>query len=284
MSSDEEETTRGDEPRGAHGLPIPFGSKKMKTEWLRKITTELEVPSTAPVTELRLMLEGKLTEMEKQPQNVQAVIAHTEEEGGASMLSLQDENGSFLEILLEVEGPEDRELSEEESGDDLREQVRVLQEELQATRTALEEAEREVTQQRADKERLAESTVPQEEFDGLVTQLEEQKTKVKSIWRMNCDQITMYDVECSNRDTVIATLEARVSELETAGAHVGEVTVHSAEATRILSAGAPRMSETPPSVSSVSDATSRGGQVHSVPLVEGGKPHLLTHSRLRILK
>ena len=65
---------------------------------------------------------------------------------------------------------------------------------------------------------------------------------------MNCDQITMYDVESSNRD---ATLEARVSELET-----GKVTV---QATRISSAGAPRMSETLPSVSSISNVTSRGG-------------------------
>ncbi len=152
MSSGEEQTTRGDEPRGAHGLPIPFGSKKMKTEWLRKIATELEVPFTAPVNELRLMLEGRLTELDKQPQNVQAVVTHSEEEGGASTLSLQDEDGSFLEVLLEAESPEDHELSEEgeseEAGDDLREQVRVLQEELQATRTALEEAESEITRER----------------------------------------------------------------------------------------------------------------------------------------
>ena len=47
---------------------------------------------------------------------MQAVIAHTEEE--ASMLSLQDENGSFLEILLPKS---------------------IREQELQATRTALEE-------------------------------------------------------------------------------------------------------------------------------------------------
>ena len=73
--------------------------------------------------QLRLMLEGKLTELDKQPQNVQAVVTHSEEEGGASTLSLQDEDGSFLEVLLEAE---DHELSEEEeesgAGDDLREQ------------------------------------------------------------------------------------------------------------------------------------------------------------------
>ncbi len=78
MSFGEGEASGG-EPRGAHGLSIPFGSKKMKTEWLRRIATTLEVPSTAPVNELRLMLEGKLTDMSKQPQNVQ-VIAHTDAE------------------------------------------------------------------------------------------------------------------------------------------------------------------------------------------------------------
>lgn len=77
------------------------------------------------------------------------------------MLHLHDENGSFLEVQLEVETElsEDGGLSEEGEEGNLREQV---QEELQTTGAALEEAERRVTQERAEKEQLE-------------TQLEEQE-------------------------------------------------------------------------------------------------------------
>ncbi len=58
------------------GLPI---SGRMKAEWLKKVAGELGVPVTATATDLRLMLEGKLTEMGKQPTNVQAQRARKEE-------------------------------------------------------------------------------------------------------------------------------------------------------------------------------------------------------------
>ncbi len=53
----------------------------MKAEWLKK---ELGVPVTAAATDLRLMLEGKLTKMGKQPTNVQARREEGEEEGTPS--------------------------------------------------------------------------------------------------------------------------------------------------------------------------------------------------------
>ena len=96
-----EEVSVTEEPRG-HGLPIPFSSRKMKVKWLRKVATKLEVPTTAAVCELRLMLEGKLMEMGKQPQNVQALVSQ-ELEGGVPVLRLQDEDGVFLEVELGTE-------------------------------------------------------------------------------------------------------------------------------------------------------------------------------------
>ena len=49
---------------------IPFSLKKVKTEWLRTVATALEVPEAATVLDLRLMVEGKLVEMDHQPVNV----------------------------------------------------------------------------------------------------------------------------------------------------------------------------------------------------------------------
>ncbi len=71
------------------GLPISFSSRRMMTEWL-KFAGKLEVPVTAATTDLRLMLERKLTEMGKQPTNIQAQTEEGEEEGN-SILSQLDE-------------------------------------------------------------------------------------------------------------------------------------------------------------------------------------------------
>ena len=57
---------------------------------------------TAAATDLRLMLEGKLTKMGKQPTNVQARREEGEEEGNP-ILSLLDEEGAFLQVELEPE-------------------------------------------------------------------------------------------------------------------------------------------------------------------------------------
>ncbi len=88
-----------EEARGVtrtRGLPIPFSSRRMKAEWLKKVAGELGVPVTAAATDLRLMLEGKLTEMGKQPTNVQA-------QKGNPILSLLDKEGIFLQVELEPE-------------------------------------------------------------------------------------------------------------------------------------------------------------------------------------
>ncbi len=73
---------------------------------------------------------------------------------------------------------------------------------------------------------------------------------------MNCDQIIVYDTECCNKDTIIATLEARVRELESTGAPVGDVTVHSAE---VPAASSATSVGSEPSLSSIGVATSRVG-------------------------
>ena len=94
----------------------------------------------------------------------------------------------------------------------LTDRVRAQERELETARDAPEEARRMVTQLRTENEHLEESTVPREEVGDLMTQLEEQKAKVKSIWRMNCDQIRVYDIECCAKETEIVNLKARLAE------------------------------------------------------------------------
>ncbi len=95
--------------------------------------------------------------------------------------------------------------------------------ELERVQRALSESEDEMTRLRAETERLQESTVPLAEADDLRDQLEEQKYKVKKMWCVNCEQISMYHTECCDKHDDISVLRARVVDLEAAGA-----TVHSA--------------------------------------------------------
>ena len=106
--SSEDRGMLAEEARGVaktRGLPIPFSSRRMKTEWLKKVVGELGAPVTAAAIDLRLMVEGKLTEMGKQPTNVQAQREECEEKGNP-ILSLLDEGGIILQIEI---GPEQEE-------------------------------------------------------------------------------------------------------------------------------------------------------------------------------
>ncbi len=66
--------------------------------------------------------------------------------------------------------------------------------ELERVQRALSESEDEMTRLMAETERLQESTVPLAEADNLREQLEEQKSKVKNMWRSNCEQISILSV------------------------------------------------------------------------------------------
>ena len=82
-----------DEPRGK---VLPLNSKRLKTTQLQRLARALSLPTSASGDELRLMIDGKLGEMEKEPRNVQVVIAKAEH--GAERLSLWDDDGSFLDV------------------------------------------------------------------------------------------------------------------------------------------------------------------------------------------
>ena len=54
-----------------------------------------------------------------------------------------------------------------------------------------------MTRLRVETERLQESTVP---LEDLRARLEDQKAKVKNMWHVNCEQISMYHAECCDKD------------------------------------------------------------------------------------
>ena len=77
------------------GKSLPLRSRRLIAVHLRKLAKALGIPVSTMIEDLRLMIDGKLAAMDKEPQNVQVVITDTEERG-VECLVLQDETGVFL--------------------------------------------------------------------------------------------------------------------------------------------------------------------------------------------
>ena len=78
---------------------VLLNSKRLTAGQLRRLAMALEVPSSGGPVDTRLIIEGKLAEMGRQPQNVQVVLEGTSPTAG---LSLRDETGTFVTVDPEV--------------------------------------------------------------------------------------------------------------------------------------------------------------------------------------
>ena len=96
------------------GKSLPLRSRRLTAVQLRKLAKALGVPMSATTEDLRLMIDGKLAEIYKEPQNVQVVIDDAGE-GGVECLGLQDETGVFLRTTDGDPTDEDQTRREEES-------------------------------------------------------------------------------------------------------------------------------------------------------------------------
>ena len=61
-------------PGLATSIQLPFNSKRLTANYLRRLTTEVGVPTSTSVTELRQMIDGKLSEDGRDMLNVQVVL------------------------------------------------------------------------------------------------------------------------------------------------------------------------------------------------------------------
>ena len=93
-----ESNTRGATIRERARVHIPLNSKRLTAGQLRRLVVALEVPSSGTSADIRLIIEGRLTELGREPHNVQVVI---DEGTPMAALDLQDESGTFLTVLAE---------------------------------------------------------------------------------------------------------------------------------------------------------------------------------------
>ena len=73
----------------------PLNSKRISLEQLRQLAQALDLPVTASMADLKVMIEEKLRELESDPVNVKIVVKEIPD--GSQNLELQDESGTFLE-------------------------------------------------------------------------------------------------------------------------------------------------------------------------------------------
>ena len=113
---------------------LPLNSKRLTAEQVKRVGKALGAPTEASVDEVRVMIEGKLREMDRDPANVQVVVASTG-------LSLCGEDGEFLSIT-EPPSPEitNDPGGEEQGSSDERSEANSGEQEVEQLRTELQEA------------------------------------------------------------------------------------------------------------------------------------------------
>lgn len=143
---------------------------------------------------MRLIIEGKLAEMGRQPQNVQVVLEGSLATAG---LSLHDETGTFVMVEPEVpqELVQDREPTGHEATNQNLSREEDDEESVQFLKLALEEANQQIQ-------------VLQDEVQTLRQELTTSKTRITKLWKLSCSQLQEYDQIIAAKDDEITELRA----------------------------------------------------------------------------
>ena len=94
-----EEAAEGDlRPHQSHAPTkvFPLNSKRLTSQYVMSIAKAMDLPTKGSVEATKLIIEGKLTEMSREPLNVQVVVKETD--GGKVMILLRDSQGVFVEV------------------------------------------------------------------------------------------------------------------------------------------------------------------------------------------
>ena len=81
---------------------FPLNSRRLTSQYVVSIAKAMSLPTKGSVEELRLIIDGCLTEMDRESRNVQVEVA--ENESGKESIYLRDSRGTFVEASL---GPPD---------------------------------------------------------------------------------------------------------------------------------------------------------------------------------
>ena len=149
--------------------------------------------SSGSINDLRLVIEGKITELGREPCNVQVLF---EEHTSEAAFTLLDDSGEFLTVsAVETELPmllEDGEVNSDPENESSAGEIVSL--------------------------RLSVATITTErdallrELQSVKQELELKKARVKELWRMNCEQLSEYDSLLVAKEEEIARLTVQLAE------------------------------------------------------------------------
>ena len=182
---------------GDEGVAYPL---RIKLNYLKHLAGELGLSTTAPRSDLEVMVYGKLTEMDYDVENMQVVINSSQ---GGETLSLRTVDGIVLVVSIPSELPamEPEEIDGEGDIPSLSLETRQLQ-------TLLQLLEDEVLVLRA---KLQDS---EEEVRQLKQELSEARGKLVELWQQNCKQLLNHDEAMMSKETEIQLLKEQLQERE----------------------------------------------------------------------
>ena len=203
--------------------PFPMNSRRLTSTYLKCIARAFGLPTKAAAEETRVIVEGKLAEMGRDPRNVLVVVAT--DSSGRETLTLRDVSGVF------VDAGSPREEADHDSTDDEHGDVdpgsRGDRDEsppetpVHSDGDGIPDAEELHSLRAQNAELMATATDLRTEVSSLheeVTKLRERLTKeserVNEMWRMNCAQVSGFDEAITAKDAEIEELRAKVLEIE----------------------------------------------------------------------
>ena len=177
--------------------PVPLNAKKLTAIVIRAIATALELPESRMREETLMMIEGKLTEQNHEPQNVQVTTVRSAEVEDPTILFLQliNREGAFLQV--------DVQKAREASTSDLEQSS--ASEELYSEQ--LSEGEVIVRLDKAEEE----NKILREELSELSSQIVKVTQRMKDLWRVNCSLAREFEEVMGSKDEEIARLRQQVS-------------------------------------------------------------------------
>ena len=244
-----------DGPAARASACFPLNSRRLTGPYLVRIAKAMGLPEKGTTDQLRVMIEGKLSELGREAQNIQVSIEQ-DQQGGETVM-LRDASGVFVTVkadaTLETGGgdgsgvggdgngvggagngvaggaggdPGDRE--SDETAERQLEETLALNQELASENRTLNEM--------VDALRI--------EVSDLTDGLKKETERVNDMWRMSCTQVAGFDAVLIAKEAVMDGLKARVRELE--ATTVSEIHGPPTSALTSVCALAPALSAPPP--------------------------------------
>ena len=194
---------------------FPLNSKRLTGQYVMGVAKAMALPTKGTVEATKVMIEGRLVELDHDPRAVQVEVH--EDESGRVTVCLRDSHGTFMradclpmrESSAEVEGTA---AGEEKDGNGGTETYPSGNEDGAVEYTDLRAQNRELAV--LNNELTTQVSALSVEISTLTDKLLKETERVSEVWCMSCEQVASFDETVTASDEEIDRLKARITELE----------------------------------------------------------------------